>query len=636
MQRKVERVLQQRLDSKELIKALQGLSDFYTENTMHNRRRLRTSLEKKDWSLMDELTESFQGVVSELEKVTDAISSLQNECKEVGAKLSKAEEETNALVELTREKQARIQVVEAKEKIVNTFLQRFHLSPEENALLESLESDDCVLSDELFKVFDRIEQIREDCKSLMKQYHQSAGLDIMERLGRRLETGYERVYRWVQKHSKTLEVHMEEVGVDSTLFRKALRILRNRSVYYRHCVQEIGATRRVVIVRRFIQALTRGDGGSKRPIEIHAHDPVRYVSDMVAWVHQAVATEKEFSSALLYKELGELERSTHDQKKDVIELIDRVMEGLCTPLDVRVSQALLSNMDIVTRYKLANVLDFYTTTIGSLVGTESRLESTLHELRTKSYKKFFSQLRITTDRLVKLPPPYTVGLTPPIPFKELLQKLEKILGIYHGSLAPKERQSQGLSNVLSAILDPLIDSARRSADGLDSSDSAVYMINITTDMQATLAKFSFTRDNPRYETMSLGIENQLETLISSQTEKILAKCGVSALLRELERAFDSEHEELVLADPYLAPRLKTAVKTYCNYIFSLGALAMPQIDRVSTPDLRKRTRQGVARTIADAYRLLYKAVNSNPELSQSQEITKYTPEQVFTIIKGNL
>lgn len=41
------------------------------------------------------------------------------------------------------------------------------------------------------------------------------------------------------------------------------------------------------LFRRFISALTRGGpGGLPRPIEVHAHDPLRYVGDMLAWLHQ--------------------------------------------------------------------------------------------------------------------------------------------------------------------------------------------------------------------------------------------------------------------------------------------------------------------------------------------------------------
>lgn len=39
--------------------------------------------------------------------------------------------------------------------------------------------------------------------------------------------------------------------------------------------------------------LSAGPGGTPRPIELHSHDPLRYVGDMLAWLHQAAATEKE-------------------------------------------------------------------------------------------------------------------------------------------------------------------------------------------------------------------------------------------------------------------------------------------------------------------------------------------------------
>lgn len=47
--------------------------------------------------------------------------------------------------------------------------------------------------------------------------------------------------------------------------------------------------------------LKGGPNGHPRPIEIHAHDHYRYVSDMAAWIHQALASETELISALLAK-----------------------------------------------------------------------------------------------------------------------------------------------------------------------------------------------------------------------------------------------------------------------------------------------------------------------------------------------
>ena len=47
--------------------------------------------------------------------------------------------------------------------------------------------------------------------------------------------------------------------------------------------------------------LVSGPNGTPRPIELHSHDPLRYVGDMLAWLHQAIASEREHIQALLKK-----------------------------------------------------------------------------------------------------------------------------------------------------------------------------------------------------------------------------------------------------------------------------------------------------------------------------------------------
>ena len=64
--------------------------------------------------------------------------------------------------------------------------------------------------------------------------------------------------------------------------------------HYRYCFDEIVRTRSKLVVTSFHTALTiGGPNGTPRPIEMHAHDPLRYVGDMLAWLHQAVASEFE-------------------------------------------------------------------------------------------------------------------------------------------------------------------------------------------------------------------------------------------------------------------------------------------------------------------------------------------------------
>lgn len=57
-------------------------------------------------------------------------------------------------------------------------------------------------------------------------------------------------------------------------------------MFIHYCMQ-VANMRHNALFRRFISALTRGGpGGLPRPIEVHAHDPLRYVGDMLGWLHQ--------------------------------------------------------------------------------------------------------------------------------------------------------------------------------------------------------------------------------------------------------------------------------------------------------------------------------------------------------------
>lgn len=75
---------------------------------------------------------------------------------------------------------------------------------------------------------------------------------------------------------------------------KLVGLLRNLIFSSRYVLDEYRTSRRSILVRAFIDALTQGGpGGTPKPIEMHAHDPKRYVGDMLAWLHQTIPSEKE-------------------------------------------------------------------------------------------------------------------------------------------------------------------------------------------------------------------------------------------------------------------------------------------------------------------------------------------------------
>lgn len=119
----------------------------------------------------------------------------------------------------------------------------------------------------------------------------------------------------------------------------------------------LSQTRQSTLLSSFTDALTRGGpNGLPRPIELHAHDPLRYVGDMLAWVHQTIAAEREFLESLFGvrtdgRMVGSV-RTFKDSAEEewMSELMDAAVGKLCTPL--KVHQYLVHFMSLHTDVKM--------------------------------------------------------------------------------------------------------------------------------------------------------------------------------------------------------------------------------------------------------------------------------------------
>ena len=111
-----------------------------------------------------------------------------------------------------------------------------------------------------------------------------------------------KIFLQLGKCQKFLSQNEDEVEV-SNILQRAIQALSERPVLFRYTLDEYATARRSTTVRGFIDALTRGsrDQAQPRPIELHSHDPLRYVGDMAAWLHQCAATEVKFGSSQTIK-----------------------------------------------------------------------------------------------------------------------------------------------------------------------------------------------------------------------------------------------------------------------------------------------------------------------------------------------
>eukprot|EP00854_Cymbomonas_tetramitiformis_P024152 gene24152-29313_t len=327
--RKVKKVLETRIDSPELSSSLGEVSSFYTENTPANRRGLRSSIEKRGLDINEEFLKAAEVAQAALEAVERQLDGLTTCCNRIGGSLETTRTSTGDLVVETEKLANELDSNLRRTSLVETFLDGYQLSNEE---VESLREGD--IDERFFSALAHVKGIHNNCKMLLRTHHQRAGLELMDQMALHQETAYERLCRWVQAECRSLgESDTPEV---TPFLQKAASTLRGRPALFKYCAEEVATQRHSCMFRRFIAALTRGGpGGVPRPMEMHSHDPRRYVGDMLAWLHQALASEHELMTGLFGSDVEAAESkdalAAGEELWDTKKILDRIFEGVCRP-----------------------------------------------------------------------------------------------------------------------------------------------------------------------------------------------------------------------------------------------------------------------------------------------------------------
>lgn len=674
LSRKLKKVLECRTDSPDVLSSLNTLSSFYAENTPQSRRNLRSSIEKRGLSINVDFLEASRAAQQALDRVEDEVNALANCCDKIAKALNSCSATTGDIITTTERLKQELNVTTQRQQIVSCFLRDYQLSNQEiNALREE------ELNENFFKALSHVQEIHANCKLLLRTHHQRAGLELMDMMAVYQEGAYERLCRWVQAECRQLgDSDNPQV---SDLLRTAVRCLKERPVLFKYCAEEVANMRHNALFRRFISALTRGGpGGVPRPIEVHAHDPLRYVGDMLGWLHQALASERELVLALLDPDAMADGPTTNQMSKsqesdsqktesDITFVLDRIFEGVCRPFKLRVEQVLQSQSSLIISYKLSNTLEFYSYTISDLLGRETALSNTLWTLKDAAQKTFFDILKTRGEKLLRYPPLVAVDLSPPLAVREGVSVLLELVETHNSMMLQKKPP---FDPVISALLDPIIQiceqaadahkskgvghSSRRSrmssdsghfskssVDALLSSSSApspqssetsskVFLINCLCAIQQPLLGHEVAAEYVK--SLGVMIDTHIHGLVENEVDAILTRCGLSNKMSHFRDAVNKESltTPLVEMEDTSAAALSESLKAFFGLVLGSES-SLPEFEQMQVPKLRAEACIQVARALAEAYDLTYQAVmDPKNGYSDPKSLARHPPDQIRTIL----
>ncbi|KAJ7593358.1 oligomeric complex COG6 [Mycena floridula] len=607
------------------------------ESAARARKNLRRDMEEKLAEGSRHFLNAFGEVDQKLDDLSNHVAQMRADCDEAEKQLQLTSEASKTLLERAGNLREERQNVETKKSIVSLFLARFTLTEEE---VSTITSRDVPLGPAFFQAMDKTEQIRTDCRVLMsgEEGPTKAGLDIMAVTSTHLEQGYEKMARWCSYEFRHLG-RDAQLEVSPTM-AETVRRLRKRPEMLTDALRFLSEIRQASLSSSFLAALTRGGpSGFPRPIELHAHDPMRYIGDMLAWVHQAIAAEREFLESLFTMKndrrmVGSVRIfSAPDETEEWIrELMDLAVEKLCVPLKVRVQQTVHSQESSIVSYKIANLLQFYMITMHRTIGPDALLSKTLKEITDLAYKAFYDSIESQRTNLQRMTLDLDdPSLTPPIPILDHAQVLREIMSVYQMSFLGDEdadQQISGFQRVLDIMVDPAVQMCTEMAEDKQPLrlrwDMPVFVLNCLSYILSVLEPFSFTLE--KQKVVQKIMDERLAILTDEHYQTIMTDAGldqIAALCEIPKRGEPLSH--VPSAQPH---ELQASLRQFSSWLSGQDVVESARLSRLTAQKLHIQVHHAGLARMARAYGKICDAVRK-PENKYEAASTLLGSERPF-------
>eukprot|EP00058_Branchiostoma_floridae_P006355 XP_002591843.1 hypothetical protein BRAFLDRAFT_125333 [Branchiostoma floridae] len=268
--------------------------------------------------------------------------------------------------------------------------------------------------------------------------------------------------------------------------------------------------------------------------------------------------------------------------------------------------------------------------LSSILQGSASLLATTDDMHQLSKKLFMNSLNCHASKLmekVELPP---ADLGPTAALTQTMALLREILSSYDSSVVPLDARRTDFTEVLSCVVDPLLQMCAMSASQLNPADMATYMVNCLYMMKTTLSLFEFT--DQRLEMLSAQVDAHLDTLVNEQASFTLSHVGLAHMYSVVQQ---HQPREGPLSAVHGLDRnsIKTAMKHFDAFLASPDDLVLPQCKFLLSATLRDVVDKRSMDVIRQVYEQLYEAVtDSANKYEDPNDIMQRTPQQIRQLL----
>ncbi|ODV65084.1 oligomeric complex COG6 [Hyphopichia burtonii NRRL Y-1933] len=369
------------------------------------RKQFRGSIESDLIKSQSLVLKEYQPVIKQLKVLEDRLNDLNSISTEATSRIESDFEATTGFNKEVKQLNKDKLVIDLKKNLLISFKNKFTLNEYEEYVL-----NDGEINEEFFVVLAKAESISDKCSILLSIDNSQLGLKIMNKINQLVNKSINRI---INITNKTLS-NLYSLNTKSKLetLQKCLRYLKNKLNYFNSIINTFTESRSKVIVDEFfsqvngnldkINSYDRRDSSSRasissdssgRPIYLSAHDPIRFIGDLLAYVHSVIVNERELISNIFILEYSD-ESEREEFQKVSNDVASKTLKALSRPLKSRIDQIISSETKLATLFQIFNLLDLYQLMFTKqLKDSDSNLVRTISDLIKLSQEKIMNILK---------------------------------------------------------------------------------------------------------------------------------------------------------------------------------------------------------------------------------------------------
>ncbi|CCG80875.1 Conserved oligomeric Golgi complex subunit 6 [Taphrina deformans PYCC 5710] len=611
LSQKLSQILSNSFVDPEISAALNILEQSGFVNSATSRRELAPNIAMQELETNKTVLDDYRHLVEEMRLIKMGLASMEAACDQMRVQAQAVKTSTTQLLEQSTFLQAQKKKVETKTVVLDAFRAKFLLEESEVQVLSS----QSIVNEDFFKCLHRINAIHEDCSVLLASEDQTAGLEIMEAMNKHLDAGYAKLHRWILKELKSTTAGATEANV---LLRQGLTVLSGRRDLYEKTLENVSESRRRVVAADFDQARVRGN------LEANTDDAMRYVGDVLAWLHQAIATEREVIELILGS-VGRRQSNTFpndittvspalDYRAMQNELVDRSFSSILKPLQQRIDQVVVYQYDRVTSFRVAILIRFYRDLIDRVLERDATVTRSLHNMERSAISRFMQTTRNSIAAVNSKPPEVDIAtLESPTFLTDTLDDLSAVLSILQESFLDTKEKEVEFTETWDQLLRQCIEVSVRMASELPQPTSSVFLLNCLVSLQNTLETVDFTVQ--QVEMCSSAAARCQQALIVEQHDYLLRNGG---LITQIESLEENDHKSTISRLPeFQLEILKRLSKQLANFLPNALSDLSSRLSGLRDTDKATQINMEAALRFAKDYAQVEDAVLLNVEFGRS-------------------